>query len=52
MDTNVFALGPKLQALSLLHLAAKGGHIKLMDELLERGADIDARTKGTCGGCE
>ena len=52
MDTDVFAVGPKLHALYLLHLAAKGGHIKLMDELLERGAAIDALTKGTCGGCE
>ncbi|CAN6271092.1 unnamed protein product [Urochloa humidicola] len=30
-------------------LAAQGGHVKIMDELLERGANIDARTKGACG---
>ncbi|KAF2300346.1 hypothetical protein GH714_012236 [Hevea brasiliensis] len=32
-----------------LHLAAEGGHLEVMDELLERGADIDARTWGACG---
>ncbi|MFS7962321.1 putative ankyrin repeat-containing domain-containing protein [Helianthus anomalus] len=49
MDANVAALGPKSHGLTPLHLAAKGGHIKVMDELLERGANIDARTKGACG---
>ena len=52
MDANVAALGPKSHGLTPLHLAAKGGHIKVMDELLERGANIDARTKGACGGCK
>lgn len=32
-----------------LHLAAQGGHVRVMDELLARGANIDARTKGACG---
>lgn len=49
MDVNVPALGPKSQGVTPLHLAAEGGHLKVMDELLERGADIDARTKGACG---
>lgn len=49
MDANVAALGPKSHGLTPLHLAAKGGHIKVMDELLDRGANIDARTKGACG---
>lgn len=43
------AWGPKSQGATPLHLAAQGGHLKVMDELLERGADIDARTKGACG---
>ncbi|KAK1435995.1 hypothetical protein QVD17_01769 [Tagetes erecta] len=50
MDANVAAFGPKSHGLTPLHLAAKGDHIKVMDELLERGANIDARTKGACGG--
>lgn len=49
MDANVAALGPKSHGVTPLHLAAKGGHLKVMDELLERGANIDARTKGACG---
>ncbi|PIA24876.1 LOW QUALITY PROTEIN: hypothetical protein AQUCO_16500001v1 [Aquilegia coerulea] len=32
-----------------LHLAARGGHVKVMDELLDPGANIDARTNGACG---
>ncbi|KAI4303454.1 hypothetical protein MLD38_039082 [Melastoma candidum] len=28
---------------------AAGGHLDIMDELLDRGAGIDARTKGACG---
>ncbi|PIA26732.1 hypothetical protein AQUCO_09000001v1 [Aquilegia coerulea] len=32
-----------------LHLAARGGHLKVMDELLDPGANIDARTNGACG---
>ncbi|XP_019190095.1 PREDICTED: ankyrin repeat and protein kinase domain-containing protein 1 [Ipomoea nil] len=50
IDPNVAAWGPKAQGVTPLHLAAKGGHRKIMDELLEHGADIDARTKGACGG--
>uniref|UniRef100_A0A5B7AN24 Uncharacterized protein n=1 Tax=Davidia involucrata TaxID=16924 RepID=A0A5B7AN24_DAVIN len=41
--------GPKSHGVTPLHLASKGGHLKVMDELLERGANIDARTKGACG---
>ncbi|KAI3716836.1 hypothetical protein L1987_68021 [Smallanthus sonchifolius] len=33
MDANVATLGPKSHGLTPLHLAAKGGHIKVMDEL-------------------
>ncbi|KAF9623648.1 hypothetical protein IFM89_003680 [Coptis chinensis] len=49
MDVNVSAWGPKWQGVTPLHLAAQGGHLKVMDALLERGANIDARTKGACG---
>ncbi|KAK6947292.1 Ankyrin repeat [Dillenia turbinata] len=49
MDVNVTAWGRKAQGVTPLHLAAEGGHVKVMDELLERGANIDARTKGACG---
>lgn len=48
-DANVAAWGPKSQGVTPLHLAAEGGHIRIMDLLLERGANIDARTKGSCG---
>lgn len=51
MDVNVPAWGPKSKGVTPLHLAAEGGHLSVMDELLERGANIDARTKGACG-CE
>lgn len=43
------AWGPKSKGVTPLHLAAEGGHLGVMDELLERGANIDARTKGACG---
>jgi len=49
MDVNAPAWGPKSPGATLLHLSAQGGHVKIMDELLERGANIDARTKGACG---
>ncbi|XP_040954335.1 phytochrome-interacting ankyrin-repeat protein 2 isoform X2 [Gossypium hirsutum] len=49
VDVNVAAWGPKSQGVTPLHLAAEGGHLEVMDELLERGANIDARTKGACG---
>lgn len=49
MDVNAIAWGPKSKGLTPLHLAAEGGHLEVMDELLERGANIDARTKGACG---
>lgn len=49
MDVNAPAQGPKSPGVTPLHLAAKSGNIKVMDELLDRGANIDARTKGACG---
>lgn len=49
MDVNVITWGPKSKGATPLHLAAEGGHLEVMDELLERGANIDARTKGACG---
>lgn len=49
MHANVTAWGPKSHGITPLHLAAKGGHLRVMDALLEHGADIDARTKGACG---
>uniref|UniRef100_A0A7N0U4Z7 Uncharacterized protein n=1 Tax=Kalanchoe fedtschenkoi TaxID=63787 RepID=A0A7N0U4Z7_KALFE len=48
-DANVAAWGPKSQGVTPLHLAAEGGHLRIMDLLLEHGANIDARTKGSCG---
>lgn len=49
MDVNVAAWGPKAKGVTPLHLAAEGGHLSVMEELLERGANIEARTKGACG---
>nr|XP_028953887.1 phytochrome-interacting ankyrin-repeat protein 2-like isoform X1 [Malus domestica] len=49
MDVNAAAWGRKSKGVTPLHLAAEGGHLDVMDELLERGANIDARTKGACG---
>ncbi|GAB4834837.1 hypothetical protein Ancab_033105 [Ancistrocladus abbreviatus] len=49
VDVNVTAQGPKSQGVTPLHLAAEGDHLNVMDVLLERGTDIDARTKGACG---
>lgn len=48
-DVNAPAWGPKAPGTTPLHLAATGGHLHVMDELLERGANIEARTKGGCG---
>ncbi|GMH20832.1 hypothetical protein Nepgr_022674 [Nepenthes gracilis] len=52
MDVHVAAWGPKSQGVTPLHLAAEGGHLKVMDVLLQCGADIDTRTKGACGSKE
>lgn len=48
-NVNEPSTGPKSPGCSPLHLAAAGGHIDVMDELLDRGADIEARTRGSCG---
>uniref|UniRef100_A0A7N0USB4 Uncharacterized protein n=1 Tax=Kalanchoe fedtschenkoi TaxID=63787 RepID=A0A7N0USB4_KALFE len=48
-DANVAAWGPKSKGVTPLHLAAEGGHVRIMSLLLKHGADIDARTKGACG---
>jgi ankyrin repeat protein len=39
------AWGLKTPGATALHLAAQGGHVKIMEKLLERGANIGARTK-------
>lgn len=41
--------GPKAPGTTPLHLAANSGHVAVMDELLEHGANMEARTKGGCG---
>ncbi len=41
--------GSKALGTTPLHLAATGGHVAVMDELLEHGANMEARTKGGCG---
>jgi ankyrin repeat protein len=46
---NEISSGPKDSGVTALHLAAAGGHIEIMDELLEHGGDIDARTRIGCG---
>ncbi|MCO5568201.1 hypothetical protein L7F22_021897 [Adiantum nelumboides] len=48
-DANEMSLGHKNSGVTALHLAAAGGHIDVMDELLERGCNIDARTRLGCG---
>ncbi|XP_062081077.1 phytochrome-interacting ankyrin-repeat protein 2-like [Humulus lupulus] len=50
MDVNVAACGSKSTGVTPLHLAAEGGHLSVMEELLERGADIDAKAKNVNGG--
>ena len=49
MDVNEISSGRKDSGVTPLHLAAAGGHIEVMDELLERGGNIDARTRIGCG---
>lgn len=48
-DANIPSQGPKAPGATPLHLAASGGHVEVMDALLEHGANIEARTKGGCG---
>ena len=43
------APNPKESPHSILLHAEEDGHLKVMDALLERDANIDARTKGACG---
>eukprot|EP00850_Spirogloea_muscicola_P021673 SM000258S09089 [mRNA] locus=s258:159132:160191:+ [translate_table: standard] len=42
-------VGHKSPGATPLHMAAAGGHVRVMDELRSRGANIEARTKS--GGC-
>ncbi|KAM5580658.1 phytochrome-interacting ankyrin-repeat protein 1 [Rosa sericea] len=52
LDVNVATCsGQKSRGVTPLHLAAEGGHVDVMDELLQRGANIDARTKQLGGAC-
>ena len=36
---------PPQNGLNALHLAAKEGHMELVEELLDRGAGVDSATK-------
>ncbi|KAK4740121.1 hypothetical protein R3W88_003818 [Solanum pinnatisectum] len=45
MDANVMSGGPTSFGMTLLHLAAKGGHVRVMDELLERGTPLHHAAK-------
>ncbi|XP_060972968.1 phytochrome-interacting ankyrin-repeat protein 2-like [Cannabis sativa] len=55
IDVNVVACNTKSKGITPLHLAAEGGHISVMKELLKHGANIDAEVKhvnnggGGCG---
>ena len=49
MDASVQTWGPKSSGVTPLHLANEGGHLRVMDVLLEHGANIDARIKGAYG---
>ncbi|XP_004289165.1 PREDICTED: ankyrin-2-like [Fragaria vesca subsp. vesca] len=52
LDVNVATCGGhKSRGVTPLHLAAEGGHVEVMDELLHRGANIDARTNRLGGAC-
>lgn len=42
---DVFFLSSLQNGLNALHLAAKEGHKDLVEELLERGANVDSSTK-------
>ena len=39
---------PEQNGLTALHLASKEGHIGVIDELVRRGASVDASTKVRC----
>ena len=49
---NEVSQGPKSPGATPLHLAASEGHLEVMDLLLEKGADIEAKTKGNVCGCK
>lgn len=40
-----FFFNPTQNGLNALHLAAKDGHVDVVQELLKRGAIVDAATK-------